>query len=308
MFVPLKTETNLVTQETAGRMDRVVRSLTGRSWSDVRGLIHRQCVAVNDVVVTDLDAVVMAGDRVQVRYDPGQRYHAPTEQRDSSSLRIVFEDAHLIVVDKPALLLTVPTGKGEKHTLAGVVTEHLRRKNPRAAAGVVHRLDRDTSGLLVFGVTRRATAALQTQFRERKPLREYLAVVAGRVAADSGTFQSRLGTTASLQRYSVDEEGEEGEEATTHYVVQRRVPGATVVRATLETGRRNQIRVHFAEAGHPVLGDERYRPDLARHSLWKARRLALHAARLGFDHPVTGARLEFTSPPPLEFGKFLPQE
>ena len=121
----------------------------------------------------------------------------------------------------------------------------------------------------------------------------------------SGTFESRLATTKSLQRYSVAETDEGGEPAVTHFRLEQRLRGATFVRAWLETGQRNQIRVHFAEAGHPVLGDPRYRPETARHPRWTSKRLALHAAALGFCHPVSGEALRFESPLPAEFEKFL---
>ena len=130
-------------------------------------------------------------------------------------------------------------------------------------------------------------------------------IVVGAFDQLSGTFESRLATTKSLQRYSVAETDEGGEPAVTHFRLEQRLRGATFVRAWLETGQRNQIRVHFAEAGYPVLGDERYRPDLARHPAWKARRLALHAAVLGFEHPRTHQPLRFESPLPDEFTRFL---
>src|SRR5690606_8501478 len=121
---------------------------------------------------------------------------------------------------------------------------------------------------------------------------------------EAGTIESRLATTKSLHRYS-SRHPQEGERAVTHYQVQESFGSASLVRAQLETGRRNQIRVHFSEAGHPVLGDRRYRPDRARHFLWTANRLALHAVILGFRHPRTGQTLRFESPMPIEFERFL---
>ncbi|MFV0442953.1 MAG: RluA family pseudouridine synthase [Planctomycetaceae bacterium] len=157
---------------------------------------------------------------------------------------------------------------------------------------------------MVFGKNPRITNALKDQFRVRKAEREYVAIVKGNLPAEQGTFTSQLTTTASLQRRSVHDDESGGETAVTHYTVESQLRGATLVRVRLETGRRNQIRVQFAEAGHPVLGDDRYEPDLAKHPAWKSRRLALHACLLGFTHPITGRELRLQSPWPEEIKRF----
>jgi len=247
--------------------------------------------------------LLQAGDVVSIRHDPHRRYHAPPPERSNSAFEMVFEDEVLLIVNKAAHLLTVPTERHENNTLLDAVSRYLRRKNSRARPGVVHRLDRGTSGLLAFGKTEAIAKELQQQFRLQKAEREYVAIVAGIVTDDVGTFASRIGTTRSLQRRVVHGD-DEGQDAVTHYRVIERLRDTTVVRAVLETGRRNQIRVHFANAGHPVLGDERYEPEQARHRYWKARRLALHASLLGFIHPRTGAPLRFESPWPDEINRF----
>jgi 23S rRNA pseudouridine1911/1915/1917 synthase len=301
-----RTETT-VTPETAGRIDLIVRQLTGRSRTDLRGMFAHGCVTWNGSRCTEPGTAAAAGDVVAVAHDPHRRYHAPPPERGHSSLKIVFEDEHLIVVDKPAGILTVPTDHREKHTLVDVIGRHVRRRNARAVAGVVHRLDRMTSGLLVFGKSPHVTNLLQDQFRVRKAEREYVAIVVGRLPEANGTLTTQLTTTPSLQRRSVREE-ESGELAVTHYQVEEFLRGATLVRVHLETGRRNQIRVQFAEAGHPVLGDDRYEPKLAVHPVWKARRLALHACVLGFQHPVTGRALRFESPWPDDLQRFCERQ
>ncbi len=275
----------------------VVRRLTGLPNAQVRGLFDHGCVAVNGAVCETPGTALVAGDRVEVRRDPARRYGERPRARGQVALRVVHEDAHLIVVDKPAGVLSVPN-KGERDTLLAALRHYLgrgRRTPPRVF--IVHRLDRDTSGLLVFAKTLPVAKALKAQFAARKPARRYVAVVAGRVAAGHGTFRSRLATDPDLNQHSTEDE-QSGKPAVTHYRVLRHLAGATAVEVTLETGRRNQIRVHFAEAGHPVLGDTRYRPRQARHPLWKQRRLALHAAELGFAHPVSGTALRCTAPVP----------
>lgn len=300
--MPIQEVESEVTASQAGRLDHVVRELTGRSWSDVRGLIHHGCAWLNEERCTDSAVQVPIGAVVKVRHDPQSKYHAPPKERASPAFRMVFEDEHLLVVDKAAAVLTVPTDHGETNTLLGAINQYLNRQRRRA--GVVHRLDRGTSGLLVFGKDQRMAEELQAQFRVHKAEREYAVIVAGILSHSEGTFATRLGTTKSLQRHSVRDD-ELGEDAVTHYRVAQRLRDTTYIRANLETGRRNQIRVHFAEAGHPVLGDERYRPELASHPAWKAKRLALHAALLGFEHPRTHEKLRFESPLPPEFERFL---
>ena len=258
-----------------------------------------------DTLAETIVKSVKPGDVIIVRHDIHTRYHEPPPERASSAFRTVFEDEHLIIVDKAAAILTVPTDHGETNTLLGALNLYLGRRRGRAS--VVHRLDRGTSGLLVFAKNTRIANELIAQFRVRKAEREYAAIVAGTVSEPSGTFSTRLGTTKSLQRFSTEDE-DEGEIAVTHYKVERLLSGATYVRVRLETGRRNQIRVHFADAGHPVLGDERYRTDRSGHPGWKANRLALHAAILGFDHPRTNEALRFESPLPDEFERFLAKQ
>lgn len=292
----------------ATRIDRVVQELTSRSRSGVRGLFDHDCVRLNGKVCTEAGTLLKDGDRVSVRHDPKMRYREKPRQRDSAAFRLVFEDELLMVVDKAAAILTVPTDRGDKNTLLDAIDHYLNRRGHRGRAVVIHRLDRGTSGLLVFAKNPRVARELRDQFRVRKAEREYIAIIAGSLERQNGTFESRLATTRSLQRYSVrkgQRHAEESEPAVTYYRVERRLDGATLVRVRLETGQRNQIRVHFAEAGHPVLGDDRYRADLAHHPSWKARRLALHAMSLGFEHPRSREWLQFESPQPAEFEHFL---
>jgi 23S rRNA pseudouridine1911/1915/1917 synthase len=298
-----------VTAAQIGRVDRVVQELTGRSRGEVKGLFDHDCVRLNGEDCTSGGILVIEGDIVAVRQDPRIRYRPKPRQRESTSsaYRLVFEDRDLIVVDKAAAILTVPTDRGETNTLLDALVRSLGRRGHRGRVTVVHRLDRGTSGLLVFGKNPPVARELQSQFRVQKAEREYAALVAGRVECQSGTFDNRLRTTKSLQRYSVDREAT-GERAVTHYRVARRFPDATYVRVTLETGKRNQIRVHFAEVGHPVLGDDRYAVEAARHPGWRFKRLALHATVLGFDHPRTHQRLRFESPLPDEFETFFTRQ
>ena len=291
-----------VTAELAGRADRVVQTLTKLSRSELRGLFDHDCVSINDDTCRTIGAPVAAGDVVEATYDIHTRYHPRKRAWEDEAFTILFEDKHLIVVDKAAGVLTVPAHPGDENTLVHAITRYLTHNGGRERAQLVHRLDRGASGVLVFGKDREIAKLLQGQFEERKPEREYLAIVAGEVAK-KGKFESYLATSPSLQQYSTKEE-DDGQLAITHYELERVAHGASVVKVWLETGRRNQIRVHFAETGHPVLGDPRYGADRSSHPRWRARRLALHAAKLGFRHPVTKKPLRFEAPVPRAFKSF----
>jgi 23S rRNA pseudouridine1911/1915/1917 synthase len=273
----------------------------------VRGLFDRGCVWRNGALAMQPADRLVIGDYVELRYDPQQRYHPTTKPRRNLGFEIVFEDKHLVVVDKPADLLTVPTRRQETNTLQHKVADYVRHVGKARGAFSVHRLDRGVSGLLVFGKSPEIVSQLKDQFAASKPEREYAAIVAGHVQQKQGTFESLLATDKDLNRFSTEDESI-GQLAITHFRVIAKLDGATLVQVRLETGRRNQIRVHFAEAGHPVLGDPRYEPEQAAHFRWTYKRLALHARLLGFTHPVTGRPLRLESPLPAEMRRFLSEK
>jgi 23S rRNA pseudouridine1911/1915/1917 synthase len=286
------------------RIDRLVQQLCGLSRSQVTGLFDHGCVSRNGITTSQPAERLAAGDRIELRYDPRQRYHPKPKPRRNLGFTIAFEDKHLLVVEKPAELLTVPTRRQETNTLQHKVDAYVRHVSKGRGAFSVHRLDRGVSGLLVFGKTPEMVRKLKDQFAASKPEREYVAIVAGQMERKQGTFETLLATDKDLNRFSTEDESI-GQLAITHFRVVARLDGATLVQVRLETGRRNQIRVHFAEDGHPVLGDPRYQPDLAQHPHWSYKRLALHARLLGFTHPITGQTLRLESPLPIEMERFL---
>lgn len=304
--MPLAQKSFTVTSDSAEvgqRADKVVQGLCGLSRTQIAGLFDRGCVRINDAICTQTFERVKVGDRIDLKYDPGQKYYAEPKPRSNLGFEIVFEDKYLIVVIKPADVLTVPTLHGETNTLVDFVSRYVKARGGRKAF-TAHRLDRGVSGVLVLGKSLEISKQLRDQFAERKPEREYVALVAGNVKKPAGTFKSLLATDKDLNRFSTRDE-KIGQLAITHYQVVRRLDDATYVTVRLETGRRNQIRVHFSEVGHPVLGDPRYRAELATHPRWPWPRMALHARILGFTHPVTGEPLRFETPLPHEMEKFL---
>jgi tRNA pseudouridine32 synthase/23S rRNA pseudouridine746 synthase/23S rRNA pseudouridine1911/1915/1917 synthase len=177
--------------------------------------------------------------------------------------------------------------------------EILKRNFRRRTVHLVHRLDREVSGVMIFAFSEEAQTKLKTQFEEHSILREYLAVVQGNIVASSGTWQSYLQEDANyFVRTTLDPEL--GKLATTHFSVLQRSENTTTLRVTLETGRKNQIRVHASEAGHPVLGDEKYRSNRFFHG-----RVALQACKLGIEHPIEKRPLVFIQEPDEEFLPYL---
>jgi len=203
----------------------------------------------------------------------------------------------VLVVDKPAGLLTIATDRERVWTAYAHLTAHARARRPPGRVFVVHRLDRLASGLLVFAATADAKRALQAQFAAHTVERTYLAVVEGRVRRPEGTITTRLLDDAP-GRVRETHDPRRGRPAVTRWRVRRAGAHRTLLEVRLETGRRNQIRAHLAGLGHPIAGDATYGSRTDPFG-----RLALHAHVLGFDHPRTGARLRFVSPPPAALAK-----
>ncbi len=305
--MPLKSVLVKVDDHQAGRVDLVVQKAVGVSRGQVRGLIDHGCVSINRRACNTCAHTVAVGDLVEITYDPHQRYHEKKSSWNDRTFHVVFEDEDLIVVDKAAGVLTVPTDWNEKNTLVDRLSLYLSHSKKKRQACLVHRLDREVSGLLVFGKSERVAEALIEQFKEHKPQRSYLAIVAGLLTEDQGTLEAHLATGKNLDRY-VARPSKNTEHAITHFQVLQRLKDTTVVEAKLETGKRNQIRVHFAAAGHPVLGDPRYEPKRAAHPHWRRYRIALHAQTLGFEHPTRGELITFDSPLPSAMHKFIVAE
>jgi 23S rRNA pseudouridine1911/1915/1917 synthase len=249
-------------------------------------------VRVGGVVVRRGDAVMAPGDRVELG--------AP-QRAFPDRLRLVFEDDDIVVIDKPAGLLTIATEREREQTTYRLLAEYVggpgRSPGPGPRLFIVHRLDRETSGLLVFAKSAAAKRRLQAQFEARGVERRYVALVEGTVREDEGTLRTRLREDRSLRVRRA--RGTEGREAVTRYRVVERGPAATRLELALVTGRRGQIRAQLAELGHPIVGDQAYG---ARHD--PLRRVCLHATRLGFDHP-RGHAVAFESPPPATFARLL---
>ena len=211
-----------------------------------------------------------------------------------STFRIAYEDEHLLVVDKgPGVVVHPARGHGEG-TLAQLLAASAAGGDPERA-GIVHRLDRDTSGLLVISRSERAHRRLQAALRRRQIEREYLTLVQGRPPARSGTIEAPIGRDPRVRtRMTVG--GAHAREARTHFTLERALAGTSLLRLRLDTGRTHQIRAHLRAIGHPVCGD----PEYGTAGVLGLTRQFLHAARLAFEHPFTGQRVDVCSPLPAD--------
>jgi len=280
------------------------RRLPERSWSEVRALCSSGKVSLDDEPALDPAARVRAGQRVALRPNAPRPNNAP------AGFKIVFDDAHLVVIEKPSGISSVPYERKETGTAMDLIRGAWRRGGRRATATplyIVHRIDKDTSGLLCFAKTRLAERALHGTFQRHEADRAYLALAEGNVTAQR--IESRLvADRGDGIRGSTTHAGQ-GQHAVTFVEPVARYPRgaaqakATLCRVRLETGRTHQIRIHLSERGHPLVGETVYVRDLLRagRQPLPAARLMLHAGLLGLAHPVTAAPLEFRAPPPEDF-------
>jgi 23S rRNA pseudouridine1911/1915/1917 synthase len=219
----------------------------------------------------------------------------PSVNKILNKLRIVFEDDSVIVVDKPAGLLTMGTETERSNTLYATLRAYLNCRKPAEKVFIVHRLDREASGLLVFAKTVEAKEQLQNQFKDHSAGRVYTAVAEGRVLPEQFTIRSLLTENAAFRVYSTAN-SRTGKPAVTHVRVLKSNARTSLLEVRLETGRKHQIRVHLAERGHPIVGDKVY----GSRSNFLGR-LGLHGTHLEFEHPRSRVRLKFDSPYPANW-------
>jgi 23S rRNA pseudouridine1911/1915/1917 synthase len=279
--------------EHAGSLgDLIQRVMPGASRRTLKQLVEHGRVRVDGRQATRLDLLVAEGALIEIA-PRGAR--AEAERPLPPGLRVVHSDADLIVVEKPAGMLTIATEREKERTVYARLREHVKAADPTAKIFIVHRLDRRTSGLIVFAKSEKAKEKLQEAFAARRVERIYSAVVEGRLPDNEGELRSFLIETKAL-RVHVTTDKKRGIEAIMRYRVVKRGDHYTFVEVSLVTGRKAQIRAQFAHLGHPVVGDREYGA-----AVDVLGRLALHATRLSFDHPVTNRRVAFTSRPPRGF-------
>ena len=286
----------------AKRLDRYLADhVTNLSRSTVQRLVKEGQVLVNGVA-SKASYSPVPGDWIQMRL-PEQPPSGPIAE--AIPLRVVFEDEHLLVIDKQVGLVVHPAPGHASGTLVNALLAHrpdvARADLDPERPGIVHRLDRDTSGLLVVATSRQVQSALQAQFKSRQVRKIYVALVHGYLAPEQGAIEAPIGRDPShRKRMKVLREG--GRYARTEYRVREYMANCTLVEAYLLTGRTHQLRVHFASIGHPVVGDQVYG---FRNRETIASRQLLHSWSLAFRHPVTGEKLHFTAELPSDLKAVL---
>jgi 23S rRNA pseudouridine1911/1915/1917 synthase len=288
---------SLVVSEPGIRLDKyVAEKCPELSRTQAQKLVGDGLVTVNDQVAK-AGLKLNAGDRLRIMLPPPPDASLSPE---AIPLNIIFEDSDLLVIDKPAGLTVHPAPGHPHHTLINAVLSHvpdLPQADDLRRPGVVHRLDKDASGLMVVAKNSQAQLDLISQFKARSVVKAYLVLVRGRVTPDDGVIEAPIGRDPRHRKRMAVVADDEGREARTQYHVVRHVGDDTLLEVRPETGRTHQIRVHLSAIGYPVVGDRVYG---ARSD--KLPRLFLHACRLGFKLPSTGEYREFTSslPPDLE--------
>lgn len=297
------------------RLDKALAEAAGISRERVKALM-----ADGQVLVGGKPAMQPAGKALatdfEIRLPPPMD---PVARPQDIPVPIVFEDEHLVVVDKPAGMVVHPAAGNMDGTLVNALLHHCAQNGLGglsgiggvARPGIVHRIDKDTSGLLVVAKRDAAHEGLARQFADHSLERAYLAVCNGHPARKSGTVDARLGRSeADRKKMAVlPEDSSRGKRAVTHWKVMQELDHCTLVECRLETGRTHQVRVHLASIGHPLLGDPVYgrTPTYLRPLLQRLhfQRQALHAAVLGFVHPITGERLRFESALPADMRELI---
>ncbi len=256
----------------------------------IKQLIERKLVVVNNETTTFFNQQLQIKQIVAVNEQPKQ------EDIVFPKFKILFEDESIIVIDKKAGLLSIATQKEIEKTAYSLLSEYVKRKNIRSRIFIVHRLDKQTSGVMIFAKNQDVKIKLQQNWREMVIERTYSVIVEGCIGQKKGTITSWLKENKMYKMYSVKTPDNDSQKAITHYKVEKQNNNYSLLTARLETGRKNQIRVHFFDLGFPVVGDIKYG---ATHNPIK--RLGLHAKLIKFIHPVTNKISCFESPIPSEF-------
>lgn len=269
-------------------MKFLMEKMPENSRNSIKSLLTQRRVMVDEKVVSQYNASLKAGQIVSIG-------KTRITKHNLDGVSIVFEDKDILVVEKERGILSVATKNEREKTAYNILKNYLKEKDPKDKIFVVHRLDRDTSGVMIFAKSEKAQDILQTTWNDSVKERTYVALVEGNVKKDRDTIISYLAENKAMVTYSTTNE-EEGKKAISHYKVLKRNKNFSLLEVNIETGRKNQIRVHMQDLGHSVVGDKKY--GSTKNPI---RRLGLHAHTIVFVHPITKEVLSFTSKIPDAF-------
>jgi 23S rRNA pseudouridine1911/1915/1917 synthase len=279
-----KTNTFHVKEDEIELFEFIASKTGNRSRNKIKSLLSHRQVSVNDRTESKYNFLLHKGDKVILNFskkESGFSHH---------KLRIIYEDEYLIAVNKAEGLLAVATKKEEETTAFQLIKNYLKKQNPKNRLYVVHRIDRETSGVLLFAKQKEIQLALQDNWHRDVHERIYYALVEGVVEKDRDTIVSWLTEDKKSKKVYSHFTDNGGQESVTHYRVVKRLDKFSLLRIELETGRKNQIRVHMQSIGHPVAGDKKYGSQTSPIG-----RIGLHAAILALRHPATGKVIRFES-------------
>lgn len=285
-------EVNLPVQEPTTLLPFLLAHVKGKSRNNIKSLLSRKLVTVDGKPTSQFDTPLTPGQVVTI-------LSVPAPRQDALPFPLLYEDAHLIVVNKPAKLLSVANEKEKQRTAYHMVTDYVKNQHIDNRIYVIHRLDRDTSGVLMFAKDPETKALFQDNWNQIVTRRGYLAVVEGRPKREADTIHSYLIETSTHMIFSGDP-GPGAKEAITNYQVRKSGGGYTLLDISIDTGRKNQIRVHMKEMGCPIAGDKQYG---ARTN--PIGRLCLHANELSLTHPATGTPMTFQAKMPRDFNRMF---
>ncbi|MGL5175452.1 MAG: RluA family pseudouridine synthase [Cetobacterium sp.] len=276
-------------------MKFLIEKLTKQSKNNIKTLLSKEQIMVNGKVERQFNLILNPGDEVTVSWEKNRNDKTP------KGIKILFEDSDIVVIEKECGLLSIATEKkSNENTAYKLLMDYIKSKNKRERIFIVHRLDKDTSGVMIFAKSEDVKNKLQENWNDLVLEREYAVIVEGVVKEKKGQIKSYLKENKAFTTYSVKDDKTGGKLAITNYKVEKTKGKYTYLKAALETGRKNQIRVHMSDIGHPVVGDKKYG---AQTNILK--RLGLHAHTLRIQHPVTNKTMSFVSPTPKEFIRII---
>jgi 23S rRNA pseudouridine1911/1915/1917 synthase len=280
-------------KQEAELMKFLIESLPHKNRNNVKTMLKKRQVVVNGTAISQFNHVLKPGDSVELSRRPAE------SALKMPGVVIVYEDEHLLVVNKNAGLLTIATEKEKRDTVYSMLSSYVKTQDRSNKIFIVHRLDRETSGLMLFARSKEIKELLQETWTQTVAERTYLAVIDGQLDPPEGTHSSYLFESKAFIVYS-SQDPERGQHAVTNYSTVKSNEAFSLLKVNLETGRKNQIRVHMKDLGHPIIGDKKY-----GSSSNPIKRLGLHAWVLSFKHPVTGKKLRFETSVPGSFLKLF---
>ena len=269
-------------------LEFLLETLKGQSRNSIKSLLTNHRVSVDGAPISQYNFQLAKGDVVIIS-------KTPIHKKTRSNLPIIFENEEFIVINKPSGLLSIASDKEKGSTAYRMLTDYVQQKDKHNRIYVVHRLDEDTSGVLMVAKNEKIRDLLQEKWNELVSKRGYFAIVEGQMKENQGTIKSYLKKNAQNMMYSSKKAGD-GQLAITHYKVIKEIEDYSLLDVNIDSGRKNQIRVHLGDLGHHVIGDDKY-----GNPSNPIKRLGLHAYELVLEHPVTHKVMKFTAPMPKEF-------